>query len=96
MADYKQGGNRYTAIFVIESERGGKKTYRRNPFDLVRFNVDSDPDAPQEIVPVGSLAGNAAGITESDKLYENVWIVETAPWSPGAGGKQDFGKSHTD
>lgn len=47
MADYKQGGNRYTAIFVIESERGGKKTYRRNPFDLVRFNVDSDPDAPR-------------------------------------------------
>jgi hypothetical protein len=94
MADYKQEGNRYTAIFVIESDRGGKKTYRRNPFDLVRFNVDTDPDAPQEIVPVGPQSG--VGLNDSDKIYENVWVVETAPWHPGRGGKQDFGKSHTD
>jgi hypothetical protein len=92
MADYAQKGNRYTAIFVIESDKGGKKTYRRNPFDLVRFNVDADPDAPQEIVPLGPVAGNDGGISETDKIYEKVWIVETAPWV----GKQDFGKSHTD
>jgi hypothetical protein len=100
MADYKQSGNRYTAIFVIESSKGGQDFYRRNPFDLVRFNVDTNPSAPQEIVPIGQVKGNLGigdtPLSETDKIYEKVWIVETAPWHPGRGGKQDFGKSHTD
>jgi hypothetical protein len=89
MADYKQEGNRYTAIYVIESNKGGKRLLKRHPFDLVRFNVDTNPDAPQEIVPVGQQTG--AGIDEPQKLYEDVWIVEVAPWHPGRGGTQDFG-----
>jgi hypothetical protein len=89
MADYKQEGNRWTAVFLVEREKGDRLTYRRLPFELVRFNADVNPSAPQEIVPNGEDVFNGSGDKQvSDKIYEKIWIVDAIPF----GAKTSFGK----
>lgn len=68
MSNYEQSGNRYTAIFLREADG----TYRRLPFDLVRFNVDDHPDQKREIVPRGDDEG---------KVFEKVWLVDQVPYA---------------
>ena len=95
MSNYSQSGNRYTAIYVRKPQRGGREDlYERVPFDLVRFNVDDNPDAPEEIIPIGSGDSvNPSGVKDSAKIYERIWIVDAVPWRPGADGKHYFGNS---
>lgn len=89
MSNYNQSGNRWTAVFLVERERGDVMTYRRLPFELVRFNVDTNPSAPQEIVPNGVDAFNSGGDKQdSDKIYEKIWIVDSLPF----GAKTSFGR----
>ncbi len=75
MSDFKQDGNRWTAIYLKKGD-----LWERVPYDLVRFNVDVDPSAPVQIVPLGQ--GGDAG-----KLYERVWRVHELPF----GEKVNFG-----
>lgn len=82
MANYEQSGNRWTAVYLVITERGGANTYRKLPFEIVRFNVDVDPDAPEEIIPSGQDAFNPAGDKQnSDKIYERIWIVDNLPYA---------------
>ena len=92
MADYTQVGNRWTAVYAIERQSNGPNTYRKLPFELVRFNVDSDPDAKEVIVPDGdqfeSFDNYGAGATPSNKqakddqkVYERIWIVDGIPFA---------------
>ena len=74
MSNYEQSGNRYTAIFV-QSPDG---TLTRAPFDIVRFNVDTDPAAKREIVPNNNQ-------DDHTKVFEKVWIVDTLPWAAKVG-----------
>ena len=91
MADYQQVGNRYTAIYLVVREKGDKYTYRKLPFELARFNVDTDPDAVETIVPTGenvlSGTGDVPNKQYGDKVYEKIWIVDSIPFS----GKTSFG-----
>jgi hypothetical protein len=66
--NYDQEGNRYTAIYLREAA----DRFKRLPFDVVRFNVDIEPNAPRSIVPSGNDHG---------KVFEKVWIVNEMPWS---------------
>lgn len=72
MSDYVSSGNRYTAIF-LEREDG---TLIRLPFDLVRFNVDVEPNASRNIVPAGA---------DTSKVFERVWITREIPWQGKVG-----------
>lgn len=81
MADYQSNGNRWTAIYVLEVAHGrNSPTYRKLPFELVRFNVDTNPDAPEEIVPCGEDVLNPNGDKSTEKIYEKIWIVDGYPW----------------
>ncbi len=93
MADYNIRDARFTAIFVKERvDPGGTDLYVRVPFELVRFNVDVDPDAPAQIVPVGSPMVPVSGVKpDSPKIYEKIWITDTVPFKPGSGGRVWFG-----
>ncbi len=89
MSNYSQVGNRYTAIYLVVRERGDKLTYRKLPFEIVRFNVDEHPSAAEELIPCGVDELNASGIKQaSDKIYEKIWIVDSVPFS----GKTSFGQ----
>lgn len=89
MSDYKQSGNRWTAVFLVQRERGDVLTYRKLPFEIVRFNVDSSPSAPEEIVPCGADEFSQSGDKQdSDKIYEKIWIVDSLPYAS----KTSFGK----
>jgi hypothetical protein len=96
VADYENKGNRWTAVFMRKPQQGGGVLYERAAFEIVRFNVDTTPDAPEEIVPVGQQKGYPSGTAASPakpdgpKLYERIWVVDTMPFRPGAGGKQQF------
>lgn len=91
MSNYENKGNRYTAIFVRQPQKGGGVLFERAAFELVRFNVDENPDAVEEVMPIGEIAGNASGTKpDGPKIYEKIWVVDTAPFSPGAGGKHQF------
>lgn len=68
MSNYEQAGNRYTAIYV----RNADGTFSRAPFDIVRFNVDDNPDAERALVPHGDDIG---------RVFEKVWIVDQLPWA---------------
>jgi hypothetical protein len=74
MSDFSQEGNRWTAIYVKDGD-----CWKRAPYDLVRFNVDVDPDAKPVIVP------NVGG--DQGKRYERIWRVQEMPYSE----KVDFG-----
>jgi len=81
MSDYKIEGNRYTAIYVIEPKHGGGQTYRKVPFEIVRFNVDANPSAPEVIVPTGEDVLNVDGVkADHEKVYEKIWIVDALPF----------------
>lgn len=92
MSEFKQSGNRYTMILVRHPQPDGTALFERVPFDLVRFNVDTDPDAEQLIMPVGDVQISPTGAQpDGPKLYERIWIVDTVPFRPGANGKIYFG-----
>lgn len=92
MSDYAQVGNRWTMILLRKPQPSGKDLYERVPFEIVRFNVDTNPDAPPLIVPLG--ASDDTGPTpDFPKVYEHIWFVDTVPWQPGAGGGVEFNKS---
>lgn len=74
MSDYSKSGNRYIAIYV----KSGDGTLTRAPYDVVRFNVDTDPAAQREIVP-------NVGHDDHGKVFERVWIVESLPWAEKVG-----------
>ena len=78
MANYEMEGHRFTLVLVKAGEENGKKLYKRAQFDLVRFNVDENPDAESEIVPVGW--------SDKGKLFEKVWKVDEMPFA----GKMSF------
>lgn len=89
MSDYKQSGNRWTAIYLVQRLKGDNYVYKKLPFELVRFNVDTHPDALEEIVPCGEDVLNPSGNKQdSDKIYEKIWIVDALPWKE----KVSFGK----
>ena len=73
MADYAQGGNRWTMILIREGD-----LLKRATFDLVRFNVDVNPEAEPVIVPFGG--------SDKGKLFERIWTVDQQPYK-----KQFFG-----
>jgi hypothetical protein len=73
VANYEMSGHRFTMVLVKHEGTAGGSLYRRAEFDLVRFNVDVDPDAPQEIVPVGA--------TDKDKIFEHIWKTENMPFA---------------
>jgi hypothetical protein len=82
MADYMQDGNRWTAIYLVVNGRGGNLTYRKLPFELVRFNADVTPGAEAVIVPCGEDTLNPNGDKQnSDKIYEKIWIVDSLPYA---------------
>lgn len=78
MSDYKQEGNRWTAIYVRSGDG-----HVRLPYDLVRFNVDTDPDSKPFAVPLGEGG-------DSGKIYERIWKVDEVPYQ----GKLSFGGIH--
>jgi hypothetical protein len=89
MSNYKQDGNRWTAVYLVERERGDILTYRKLPWEIVRFNVDTNPSAPEEIIPCGEDSFNPNGDKQvSDKVYEKIWIVDHIPFEA----KTSFGK----
>jgi len=67
VGNYRQEDARYTMILVRDGEN-----FRRHGFDLVRFNVDDDADAKENIVPVGA--------TDHGKIFERIWKVDSAPF----------------
>lgn len=79
MADYEQVGNRWTMVLIRKTLPDGSIVTERATFDLVRFNVDTDPEGKQSIVPIGE--GGDRG-----KLFERIWTVDDAPFK-----KQFFG-----
>jgi hypothetical protein len=92
MANYLNDGNRWTAIYQAVPKKGGGYDYRKLPFELVRFNTDTNPDAVEEIVPSGEKEdytgfGTAATPDKvTEKIYERIWIVEgAAPFSQKTG-----------
>ena len=69
MSDFDQEGNRWTAIYLKHGDG-----WERVPYDLVRFNVDDDPEAKPSIVPIGRGG-------DSGKIYERIWKVSELPFS---------------
>ena len=74
MGNYELRDARFTMILV---RVGAQDLWTRHGFDLVRFNVDVDGDAKQDIVPVGS--------TDHGKIFEKVWKVDEAPFEKKQG-----------
>lgn len=72
MADYAQAGNRWTMILVRRKDEFGREVLERATFDLVRFNVDTFPNAEQYIIPVSG--------TDKGKIFERIWTVDEQPY----------------
>jgi hypothetical protein len=82
MGDYKKEDARYTMILVKCGETKEAipgSLYRRHEFDLVRFNVDVNPNAKPDVVVCGD--------TDHGKIFERIWKVDEAPFAV----KQNFG-----
>ena len=93
MSDYLNAGNRWTAIYVKKVQAGGECLWERAPFDLVRFNVDTNPASPAFIVPLGGMTSESGVKQDIQKQYEKIWMVDEMPWKPGSGGRVYFGNN---
>jgi hypothetical protein len=71
VADYEAIGNRWTMVLIKRTLPSGEVVTRRADFDLVRFNVDVNPNAKRVLVPRGD---------DYDKVFEKIWITDIAPW----------------
>jgi hypothetical protein len=87
MSNYESGGNRWTAIYAANGIHGTENfTYTKLPWELVRFNVDSNPSATPVIVPDGEDSGlggagtAATPVKEPRRIYEKIWIVDAIPY----------------
>jgi hypothetical protein len=88
MPNYDNVGNRFTAIYVLHSNKGGQNPlYTKSAMEIVRFNVDENPSAPEEIIPVGQQNTTPKATRRQSKLYEGVRFLDSEPWK----GKHDFG-----
>jgi hypothetical protein len=89
VADYTFIGNRYTAVYLLQARSGGKNTYIKAPFELVRYNVDADPSAPQYVVPLPETDDGQVKSQKPDveKIYEGIFIHDGAPPFSAAGMK---------
>jgi hypothetical protein len=78
MADYKLADARFTMVMTRKLQRGGIEIFERAGFDLVRFNVDIQPDAPFWIIPVGDMgvSSNLGVKPDADKQWERIWVVD--------------------
>jgi len=86
MADYTMAGNLWTSIFLLVPTRGtGNYTYRKLPYELCRFNADTNPSAVPVIVPDGDQSVQP---TADNRIYEKIWFVEQTPYVA----KVSFGK----
>jgi hypothetical protein len=88
VADYAQSGNRWTMILARLPQHGGQDFYERAPYELCRFNVDTDPSAKPVIIPLGqNEISGPVGTADtwvnrpSAKIYEKIWIVDQIPWT---------------
>ena len=91
MSNYENKGNRWVAVFV-RKKVGAEILMERAPFDYVRFNVDDNPDAPEEVVPLGQHNVPETGTKpDGSRLYEEVRVVDSLPHRPSSGGKIYFG-----
>ena len=78
MANYAQSGNRWTAIYVLRPIRGQEKTeYMKLPYEICRFNTDTDSAAREVIVPDGD---QSTAITAEARIYEKIWFVDQTPF----------------
>lgn len=78
MADYAQSGNRWTAIYVLRPRRGQEQgDYLKLPYELCRFNTDTNTGAIPVIVPDGEPS---AAITAEARIYEKIWFVDQTPF----------------
>jgi hypothetical protein len=88
MADYKMENARWTAVYQRLPQAGGKDCYLQLPFELVRYNVDTNPSATPVIVPIATeISSHTSSAANTRKIYEQVWIVDSPPWSD----KHNFG-----
>ena len=71
MANYENNGNRWTAIYIKKGDG-----WEKAPYEIVRFNVDADPDARPFIVPSDESDG---------KIYERIWKVDETPYKGKVG-----------
>ena len=65
-------------MVLLRKQTTAGVTYERGTFDLVRFNVDVEPDSPPSIMPV---------VSDDNKVFERIWIVDQVPFE-----KQFFGR----
>jgi len=68
LSNYEMSGHRFTMV-LVKCEGG----YRRAEFDLVRFNVDENPEAEKDIVPVG--------LSDRGKIFERVMKTDSMPFA---------------
>ena len=73
MSDYRQEENRWTMVLIRKKLPDGSTVTERATFDLVRFNVDTDPKGRQYVSPIGN--GSDTG-----KVFERIWTVDEAPF----------------
>lgn len=92
MTDYRIQDMRFTMIIVRTALAGGREEFERLPFDLVRYDVDVNPSAPQFIIGAGNdfvAKVDGGGSESAKKRYERIWIVDQAPFKAvqsGTGG----------
>lgn len=80
MSNYATDGNRYTLVVLREYQHGQQEPfYRILPYELVRFNVDTNPSAEAVIVP-NAPASSVKASLGTGKLYEKILFVDQEPY----------------
>ena len=75
MSDYKNDGNRWTAVYIRTQLHGQDKyEYVKAPFEFVRFNVDTNAGAEPVIVP-DSIGGRHSEAER--RIYEKIEFWES-------------------
>jgi hypothetical protein len=80
MSAFDANGKRTHAIFVRET-KNGRTVYRREQYNLVRYNVDTDGNAKtyMEGLPYPGHT-SSFGSNWDDEVYDNIEIHDAPPF----------------
>ncbi len=77
MANYANDGNRWRMVFTRQPIHGQEKdNYVKAPFELVRFNVDTNPSAEAVIVPDAQMQADVNAVRDR-RIYEGFEVWES-------------------
>ncbi len=78
MARFDSNGKRTSAVFIRQTSEG-RTTYRREHYNIVRYNVDNESE-PKTYIEGRPILSLQPGMNWNDETYDQIEIFDAPPF----------------